>query len=371
MGGGWGKVAAIAGAIALGGTAMAEPCPGHPDALGTSRTLILNPAEMPRIGTHDYGRTLPLEPREVVLTFDDGPMSPYTPRVLETLAKHCVKAVFFLIGRNARSEPATVRQILAAGHTIGTHTENHPLQPMGPARAEREIATGIATVSAALGDARAVAPFFRFPGPHHTTHGEHYLRARAIAAWSIDIDSDDWKRSSAEHVLHNVLRRLEAKGRGIILMHDVQLKTVMILPTLLAELKARGYRVVHVVPSDRPTLAPDVIATPQPSPPNETTGMRMPNVAAEPRPWPIAVVPQATPSVTPKRELMAILPFEQRKLSVTARQPGYVTSVPPVVRPARLLNRSTPDYIKPARPNDKSLRKAKAVVRAPEHITRW
>ena len=180
MGGGLGKVAAFAGAMTLGSTAAmaAEPCPGNPDALGTSRIMTLNPAEMPRIGSHDYGRTLPLAPGEVVLTFDDGPMSPYTQRVLETLARHCVKAVFFLVGRNARNEPQTVRQILAAGHTIGTHTENHPLRPMGPARTEREISTGIATVSAALGDARSVAPFFRFPGLHHTAHGEQYLRER-------------------------------------------------------------------------------------------------------------------------------------------------------------------------------------------------
>ena len=368
----------MAGALALaGGTAMAATCPGNPEALGTSRTMTLNPADMPRIGSHDYGRTLPLAPGEVVLTFDDGPMSPYTQRVLEALARHCVKAVFFLVGRNARNEPQTVRQILAAGHTIGTHTENHPLRPMGPARTEREIATGIATVSAVLGDAGVVAPFFRFPGLHHTAHGEQYLRARAIAAWSIDVDSHDWKRISTAHVLDNVLSRLEAKRRGIVLMHDVQLKTVAILPTLLTELKARGYRVVHVVPSDRPAIAPDVIAAPQPSPTKETTGMRMPVVTAEPRPWPVAAVPpvqpvvQPTPSVVPKRQLMETLPFEQRTLAVTAQQPGYVTSVPPAASPVRVTGKSTPDYIKPMRANDKPQRKPKAVVRAPEQVFRW
>jgi len=386
MGGGWGKVAAIAGAMALGGDAAmaAEPCPGNPEALGTSRTMTLNPVEMPRIGSHDYGRTLPLEPGEVVLTFDDGPMSPYTPRVLETLAQHCVKAVFFLVGRNARNEPQTVRQILAAGHTIGTHTENHPLRPMNPLRAEREISTGIATVSAALGDARAVAPFFRFPGLHHTAHGEHYLRARSIAAWSIDVDSHDWKRSSADRVLQNVLTRLDAKGRGIVLMHDMQLKTVAILPTLLAELKARGYRIVHVVPSGRPTAPPDLIATPQPSRPLETTGVRIPGALAEPRPWPVAVVPPApepravvppapltTSSITPSRGTKISVPPTRRMLSLTARQPGYVTSLPPIVRPARLTAKPAPDYIKPARSSDKPPRKNKAVVRAPEHVFRW
>ena len=179
----------MAGAVALagGGALAAEDCPGHPGALGTSRVMVVNPSELPHVGTHNYGRTLPLAAGEVVLTFDDGPMSPNTQRVLETLAQQCVKAVFFLIGRNARNEPQTVRQIFAAGHTIGSHTQNHPLRPMGPAQTLREIGAGIATVSAALGDPQALAPFFRFPGLHRTAHGDQYLRTRSIVSWSIDL----------------------------------------------------------------------------------------------------------------------------------------------------------------------------------------
>ena len=80
---------AIAGLLALAGATASAPaaeCPGHPDALGTSRVITVDPAEHGRIGSMQYHESLPLEDKEVVLTFDDGPLPPYTNRVLETLA---------------------------------------------------------------------------------------------------------------------------------------------------------------------------------------------------------------------------------------------------------------------------------------------
>ena len=118
---------------------------------------------MPLVGSHDYGVTLPLVPGEVVLTFDDGPLPPYTNAVLKALADECLQATFFMVGRQARAHPELAWQVRAAGHTIGTHTQNHPLHRMPPDRAAHEIDTGIASVAAALGTPRALAPFFRFP----------------------------------------------------------------------------------------------------------------------------------------------------------------------------------------------------------------
>src|SRR3954464_9143379 len=85
--------------------ASATDCPGHPDALGTSRTLVVDPKQHPRIGTMQYEETLPLRDHEVVLTFDDGPLPRYSNQVLEILASQCVKATFFIIGRMAQSSP--------------------------------------------------------------------------------------------------------------------------------------------------------------------------------------------------------------------------------------------------------------------------
>jgi hypothetical protein len=167
-----------------------------------------------------------------------------------------VKATYFLIGQNARSYPEMVRQIHAAGHTIGTHSQNHPLsfQRMPIAKAQREIDDGIASVTAALGDPAELAPFFRIPGLLRADGVEKYLASRQLITWSADFPADDWRHISAAEVMKRALTRLEAKGRGVLLLHDMQPATVMMLPALLHELKRRNYRIVQVVPAT-PTLA--------------------------------------------------------------------------------------------------------------------
>src|SRR4051794_11706013 len=161
-------------------TTSAAECPGHPDALGTSRTLVVDPREHPRIGTMQYGETLPLQDHEVVLTFDDGPLPKHSNQVLAILAAQCVKATFFTIGRMARENPEGVRKLRAAGHTIGTHSQNHPLSmnKMPIELARQEIEDGIASTAAALGDPAAVAPFFRIPGLLRAEAVEDYLAAQ-------------------------------------------------------------------------------------------------------------------------------------------------------------------------------------------------
>src|SRR4051812_41661083 len=136
-------LAAYLAAIGLSASAWAAPCPGNPNALGTSRVLAVDPAQYGRLGTMQYSQfpQLPLADREVVLTFDDGPVPPYTDSVLKTLADQCVKATFFMIGRQASQFPETARRVYEAGHSIGTHSQNHPLtfDTMPLVRAQREI----------------------------------------------------------------------------------------------------------------------------------------------------------------------------------------------------------------------------------------
>src|SRR5436305_9593698 len=107
-------------------TAAAADCPGHPDALGTSRTLVVDPREHPLIGTMQYAHTLPLEDHEVVLTFDDGPLPKNSNQILEILASQCVKATFFLVGRQANANPDGVRKVRDAGNTVANPNQNHP-----------------------------------------------------------------------------------------------------------------------------------------------------------------------------------------------------------------------------------------------------
>jgi peptidoglycan-N-acetylglucosamine deacetylase len=246
---------AFFGAALLAGlsaqSASAADCPGHPDAIGTSRTLVVDPREHPRLGTMQYPETLPLRDHEVVLTFDDGPLPRNSNQVLQTLADNCVKATFFTIGEQARANPEGVRKLAAAGHTIGTHTQDHPLtmDRMPIEKARQEIDDGIASVSAALSDPSVLAPFFRIPGLLRADRVEEYLASRGIQVWSADLLADDWHHISSSRVYDLAIKRLEEKGKGILLLHDIQARTAAALPRILHEMKVRGYHIVHVVPA--------------------------------------------------------------------------------------------------------------------------
>jgi peptidoglycan/xylan/chitin deacetylase (PgdA/CDA1 family) len=255
-------IGAVCGLIFSAPTlARAAECPGNPDALGTSRTLVVDPAEHPRLGSMQYHESLPLEDHEIVLTFDDGPLPPRSTQVLDILEHECVKATFFLIGKMARNFPETVRRIRDAGHTVGTHSYSHPLtfHRMSMERAQFEINEGIAAVTAALGDGAGPAPFFRVPGLLRADAVEHYLASLNLQVWSADFLADDWLKIGPAQVYWRALQRIEANHKGILLLHDIQARTVEALPYLLRELKRRGYRVVHVVPAaaDRPKTATD------------------------------------------------------------------------------------------------------------------
>lgn len=238
--------------LLISGTAIADAseCAGHPDAPGTSRVIVVDPNEHQRVGTAQYRETLPLGDREVVLTFDDGPLPPYTTRILETLASNCVRATFFMIGRMAHGSPDLVRRAHREGHTIGTHTENHPMNiaSLPIEQAEREIKNGIASVTAALEGSGVPAPFFRFPGLGRSEAAEKYLESQGIMIWSADVIPGDWKQISPGEIVEYSLDGLRRKGKGILLLHDTHERTAEALPILLGRLKSAGFHIVHVVP---------------------------------------------------------------------------------------------------------------------------
>jgi peptidoglycan-N-acetylglucosamine deacetylase len=236
------------------GTAVAAECPAG--ALGVSRTIAIDPGEHARVGSMQYGESLPLGDHEVVLTFDDGPLPPYTNRILETLASECLKATFFMVGRMVRGYPALVRRIYNEGHTIANHSQNHPLtfHKMTVDQAAQEIEAGHASLVSALGDPKAISPFFRVPGLLRQNSVEQFLAAHEYMTWSADFLADDWTHIKSSEVTRRALSRIEARGKGILLLHDIQPATALALPDILKELKARGYKIVHVVPAsaDRP-----------------------------------------------------------------------------------------------------------------------
>ena len=241
---------ALLALLALTAPANSEPadCPGNASALGISRIIEIDPAGGPRYGTYQYPDTLALEPKEVVLTFDDGPNPKYTPKVLDALDRHCVKATFFEVGRWAETFPEVTKDIADRGHTIGSHSWSHPpnLGRLPLDKAKQEIERGFAVLKAAAGG--RVAPFFRYPGLNDSPELNTYLAEAGIAVISCDIGTDDWMNVGAASIVKRTLARLEHKGKGILLFHDRKPATATALPLLLDELKARGYRVVHIVP---------------------------------------------------------------------------------------------------------------------------
>ena len=242
-------------------TAAAAECPEG--ALGVARTIVVDPIEHARVGSMQYGESLPLQDHEVVLTFDDGPLPPYTTRILDTLASECVKATFFMVGRMVRGYPSIVRRVYNEGHTIANHSQNHPFTfaRMTVDQAAQEIEQGHASLLSALGDEKAISPFFRIPGLLRGPAAEQYLAAHDYMTWSVDFLADDWTHINNREVARRAISRIEARGKGILLLHDIQPATALALPDILHELKARGFKIVHVVPAG--TERPKTVTEPE------------------------------------------------------------------------------------------------------------
>lgn len=233
-------------ATAAASPGFAAPCPHNRDALGTSRILEIDTSKGPVFGTYQYPSSLDLGPREVVLTFDDGPERRTTRPILRALAHECVKATFFVIGKSARNDPATLRTMAKAGHSIGAHSWSHPdLRYVSPAAAKAQIERGFAAARA--GARQPIARFFRFPGMRDTPELKRYAAERGIAIISTDISSDDWMGIGPRAIIQRTMARLAKRGRGIILFHDRKPATATALPGLLRALKQKGYRIVHIV----------------------------------------------------------------------------------------------------------------------------
>ncbi len=245
---------ALQGAVAAPGTA--KTCADPRGALGVARVVEIDTTTGPRFGHQQYPDVDFLGPKEVVLTFDDGPLRPYTRPVLDALEAECTRATFFMVGRMALSDPELVREVARRGHTVGTHTFSHAnLRKAGPIVARQEIELGFSAVRLALGT--QTAPFFRFPYLADPKATQNLLRGRRMGMFSIEVDAYDYKTKDPAEVHRNVLAQLDEKGRGIILFHDIQASTARALPGLLAALKARGYRVVHTTAKGKAQTLPE------------------------------------------------------------------------------------------------------------------
>jgi peptidoglycan/xylan/chitin deacetylase (PgdA/CDA1 family) len=235
------------------------PC-DKPGGMGLSRIVEIDTTGGPGFGFEHFKQYDFLRDKEVVLTFDDGPWPANTPAVLKALADECLKATFFEIGKHATWHPEITKRVIEAGMTVGTHTWSHKDLARNPyakdlEQAEQEIEMGNSAVHMAAGGA-PVAPFFRFPDLQHPPQLLSYLGERNIAIFSTDIDSRDFKMHKPDQVIKSVMSQLEKRGKGIILLHDFHQNTAEALPELLRQLKAGGYKVVHMVPKGQLTTVP-------------------------------------------------------------------------------------------------------------------
>ena len=180
----------------------ARPACTNPNALGVARTVEIDTTGGPGFGFEHFKELDFLRDHEVVLTFDDGPWPENTPSVLKTLAEQCTTGIFFSIGKHATYYPEILKQVYAAGHTIGTHTWSHATltnKKLTEDQRKEEIEKGVSAVKWALGGV-SPAPFFRFPALQHPPEMVTYLGSRNIAMFSCDLDSFDFKARNAKQV---------------------------------------------------------------------------------------------------------------------------------------------------------------------------
>ena len=253
---------ALIGCGTTAGANVLQACATTGQALGVSRVVEINASTGALFGSISTQRREErfLEAKEIVLTFDDGPMPTVTRSILDTLDRYCTKATFFSVGRMALAYPSTVKNIIERGHTVGSHTWSHPLnlKRLSLEKANEEIEKGHAAVTLAAG--QPVAPFFRFPGLSDSGPMLKYLQARGIASFTVDTVSNDSYISDPDRLLAGVLKELELKKGGIVLFHDIKPATARMLPRFLAELHSRGYKVVHMRAKGAVEPQPDLLA---------------------------------------------------------------------------------------------------------------
>jgi len=225
-----------------------EACKDPKTALGVARIVEIDAKSGPLYGAFTKYEKEPrfLGPKEVVLTFDDGPLPKHTKPILDALDKFCTKATFFYVGQMAQAYPDMVKEVMGRGHTVGTHTWSHPmnLRALSLEKATDQIERGFAAVALAAG--QPIAPFFRFPGLSDSGPLLAHLQERGIAAFTVDVVSNDSYIGSPSRLAARTIAQVERQNGGIILFHDIKASTAHALPTILAELKKRGFKVVQM-----------------------------------------------------------------------------------------------------------------------------
>lgn len=207
-------------------------------------------------------RAINTQQRVCALTFDDGPHASNTPRLLRILRERNVKATFYVVGKNVKTYPSIIRQIVADGHELGNHTFNHPsLTSLSDAQVRNELRTTATAITNVL-------PGYRI-ATLRPPYGATNDRVKQLAfgefrypsiMWSID--PQDWKRPGVSVVTSRIVNGIHPGA--IILAHDIHAPTIDAMPSTIDQLLAKGYRFVTVsqlLSMDRPAPVATAPAT--------------------------------------------------------------------------------------------------------------
>ncbi|MDE1154808.1 MAG: polysaccharide deacetylase family protein [Acidobacteriaceae bacterium] len=237
-------------------SSLAGPLIAGGVTLAAAAAVVTNAALLP--GSQIFGQTLIVgsDPKQVALTFDDGPNDRDTEVLLDLFAEHQVRATFFMIGRFVLQRKDLARRVLAAGHVVGNHTMTHPwLAWQSGTRIREELYGCHAALQDTLG-----APVRYFRPPHGARRPLVLRLARELGMQTVqwNVMGKDWLPIGVEGVLRNVRRGLShCARRGVaanILLHDGgdralgtdRSATVGAVRSLLAELPAQGHQFVGV-----------------------------------------------------------------------------------------------------------------------------
>jgi peptidoglycan/xylan/chitin deacetylase (PgdA/CDA1 family) len=188
--------------------------------------------------------------RQLALTFDDGPNDPHTLRLLEVLARHNVKATFFLIGRYVKQRPDIARELAQAGHVVGNHAFSHPNLIFASAR---ETKTQLRDCQQVLTDAVGEhSRLFRPPFGGRRPGTLKIVRALGLEPVMWNVTGWDWKGKPAEYVEKKVSEQI--RGGDVILLHDGshaafgadRSQSVVATDRIIARYKSEGYEFVTV-----------------------------------------------------------------------------------------------------------------------------
>jgi peptidoglycan/xylan/chitin deacetylase (PgdA/CDA1 family) len=213
----------------------------------------------PRVEKRDLSKgyrasTGDVQPKELILTFDDGPHVSNTPQILDILKTVNAKVMFFTLGPHVRENPTVIYRAAMEGHMVGSHSLSHRClannticansnagAPLTYEKAVTEIRGGHQAIYDILG---FVDPFFRFPYGESDSLLTSFLASKQVAQFYWNIDSGDWRSQTNLNLLQNILSQIDKHQRGIVLFHDTQRRTLEILPEFLAAIYQRGYTLV-------------------------------------------------------------------------------------------------------------------------------